>query len=47
MDIDYKKLNATSKKHNINYYKTNRIQKQRLLTNLNNDNLIALMKNER
>lgn len=47
MDIDYKKLNATSKKHNINYYKTNRIQKQRLLTNLNNDNLIVLMKNER
>lgn len=47
MNIDYKKLNATCKKHNINYYKTNRIQKQRLLTNLNNDNLINLMKNER
>ena len=47
MDIDYKKFNAACKKHNINYYKTNRIQKQRLLTNLNNDNLINLMKNER
>lgn len=47
MNIDYKKLNAACKKHNINYYKTNRIQKQRLLTNLNNDNLINLMKNER
>ena len=43
MNIDYKKLNAACKKHNINYYKTNRIQKQRLLTNLNNDNLINLL----
>ena len=47
MCIDYKKLNAACKKHNVNYYKINRIQKQRLLTNLNNDNLIVLMKNER
>ena len=47
MNIVYKKLNASCKKYNINYYKTNRIQKQHLLSNLNNDNLINLMKNER
>lgn len=47
INIDYKKFNAACKKHNINYYKINRIQKQRLLSNLNNDNLINLMKNER
>ena len=47
MNIVYKKLNAACKKYNINYYKTNRIQKQHLLSNLNNDNLINLMKNER
>ena len=47
MNIEYKKLNAACKKYNINYYKTNRIQKQHLLSNLNNDNLINLMKNER
>ena len=47
MNIVYKKLNAACKKYNINYYKTNRIQKQHLLSNLNNDNIINLMKNER
>ena len=46
-NIEYKKLNAACKKYNINYYKTNRIQKQHLLSNLNNDNIINLMKNER
>ena len=46
-EIDYKKLNAACKKYNINYYKINKIQKENLISNLNNDNLINLMKNER
>ena len=46
-EIDYKKLNAACKKYNINYYKLNKIQKENLISNLNNDNLINLMKNER
>lgn len=37
MEVDYKKLNAACKKYKINYYKVNKIQKDRLLNNLNNN----------
>ena len=46
MVLDYKKLESSCKQNNINYYKINRIQKERLLHNLCSKELIDSMNNE-